>query len=560
MKKIAIFLLYLTACITVSAQYSLVQQNHPGAGGVNFHRIVTDQQDNSIVTGTIYNTSLTLGGTTLSADTRHKWFFAKKDAAHNWLWARTVEGGTWGGISWIRNITLDNAGNIYMTGSFEGNVMFDNISLSTTGTNTTSWRDMFVAKMNSSGSFLWAKKEGTKNGSDEGYGIALDGGGNVYVTGHLTRKTINDNNPLTLGEITDLYLVKYNNAGTRLWEKKYSNGVNSANGLSNPDGHDLAGRSVIADASGNIYFTGSFYGTVSFGTGSGLTISANKRSAFLAKLNSSGTAQWVRTAIGNGNGNGGDSGASIFIDETNNVYWGGKYWGTSSVIGNIMVSGQHNFLARLSSTGALAWAVNIPNNDYYISIGGIDINIFKGSSVSLSVLSESYGFIEFSSTDGSILAEDRFTGWNTTGNAAISSVAVTSYGHIFTGRVLGTVQLGDMTLSTGCEPYDSCFNDWIEHAFIATYTAGPPSMTGQVQREELLQNSLKAYPNPAANQITILQETKVLGLVTMYDASGRIVYQDYVGSSTTVINLEKFLPGVYYLRAEAPKAIKIIKR
>ncbi|HYC38856.1 MAG TPA: SBBP repeat-containing protein, partial [Chitinophagaceae bacterium] len=496
MKKIVNTFLALMFGIATSAQYTLIQQVNPGPNAwVDYNHIAPDQQGNLIFSGRIYNTSVTFGSTTLTAGTTSKCFMAKMDAGNNWLWARTLGGGT-GVIGSIGNITTDNNGNIYLTGWFEGNVLFDNISLTSVGSSNTSWQDLFVAKMNGSGNFVWAKKEGTKNGSDQGYGIALDGSGSVYVTGHMTRKTIQDRIATTMGEITDIYLVKYNNSGAKLWEKKYTNGVTGSSGLSNGDGRDLFGRRVIADASGNIYFTGGFYGTVSFGNGSGLTVSANKRSAFLAKLNSSGTAEWVRTAIGNGNGGGADQGCSLFIDNANNVFWGGIYWGTSSVIGNITLSGQHNFLARHSSTGTLAWAVNIPNNDYYNSIGGIDVKIFRGSSNSISVVSQSYGFLEISPTSGSIITQDSFTGWNTTGNAGISDVAATPSGHIFSGKVLGTVGLGNMTLSTGCEPYDSCFNDGFEHAFIATYTPGALRKTNPVTAKEFVQTAIKVYPNP----------------------------------------------------------------
>jgi len=69
------------------------------------------------------------------------------------------------------------------------------------------------------------------------------------------------------------------------------------------------------------------------------------------------------------------------------------------------------------------------------------------------------------------------------------------------------------------------------------------------------------YPNPATNQITLRgNENNSLGLIRIYDGSGKIVLQKFIGSSQTVIDIQKLTAGIYYIRSEQQgSAIKFIK-
>ena len=74
-------------------------------------------------------------------------------------------------------MAVDGSGNIYVTGNS------DAIWGSPVRAFTDSSDDAFVAKLDPSGSLLWNTFLGG-SGSDFGYGIAVDGSGNVYVTGY----------------------------------------------------------------------------------------------------------------------------------------------------------------------------------------------------------------------------------------------------------------------------------------------------------------------------------------------------------------------------------------
>jgi len=74
---------------------------------------------------------------------------------------------------------VDNAGNSYVTGSFEGTASFGDITLTSSG-----GMDIFVCKLDNAGNFLWAKNSGDYE--DSGFGIAVDNDGNQHVTGYFS--------------------------------------------------------------------------------------------------------------------------------------------------------------------------------------------------------------------------------------------------------------------------------------------------------------------------------------------------------------------------------------
>ena len=77
-------------------------------------------------------------------------------------------------------IAVDDSGNVYTTGFFDGVANFGGFTLA-----TSSFRDIFIQKINANGITLWAKKVGGY-GHDVGYDIAVDDSGNVYTTGYFS--------------------------------------------------------------------------------------------------------------------------------------------------------------------------------------------------------------------------------------------------------------------------------------------------------------------------------------------------------------------------------------
>jgi hypothetical protein len=92
----------------------------------------------------------------------------------DWSWAKQA-GGTSDDYSY--GIALDSNGNSYVTGYFQGSASFGSTTLSSSGGD-----DIFIAKLDSNGNWLWARRAG---GSRAEYGreIAVDNNGDSYVTG-----------------------------------------------------------------------------------------------------------------------------------------------------------------------------------------------------------------------------------------------------------------------------------------------------------------------------------------------------------------------------------------
>ena len=183
-------------------------------------------------------------------------------------------------------ITLDENGNIYVTGYFNGTVDFDP-GIGVYPLQSAGRTDFFVQKLNSEGELLWAISGG---GSEFDYGqfISLDTDGNVYITGGFQR--IADFDPssntynLTSKGNNDAFVLKLDENGNFIW-------VNQIGGTGIDFGYSLA-----TDASNNVFVAGYFQGEVDFNPGTD-TFNLNSvglsNDIFIQKLNSNGDFVWA---------------------------------------------------------------------------------------------------------------------------------------------------------------------------------------------------------------------------------------------------------------------------
>ncbi len=130
-----------------------------------------------------------------------------------------------------------------------------------------------------------------------------------------------------------------------------------------------AGQSVAADASGNVYTTGLFKGTVDFDPGAGtytLTASAGSEDVFVTKLDASGNFVWA----GQLGGIGDDRGLSITIDASGNIYLTGYFNNIADFdpgigVYNITASSFDDvFVCKLDIAGNFVWAKAFSGNGY----------------------------------------------------------------------------------------------------------------------------------------------------------------------------------------------------
>lgn len=139
--------------------------------------IASDPGGNACVTGYFHNQATF--GTHVLSGYQYCIFTAKIDSSGNWLWAKGVGGSS--AYTRGNGIVADGAGNFYTTGQFKDQANFDSHHLF-------AWNvalDLYVAKIDPSGNWLWAVSAGG-TGEDRGVGIALDTAGNAYVAGTYT--------------------------------------------------------------------------------------------------------------------------------------------------------------------------------------------------------------------------------------------------------------------------------------------------------------------------------------------------------------------------------------
>jgi beta-propeller repeat-containing protein len=211
-----------------------------------------------------------------------------------------------------RAIAVDGAGNAYVTGSTEStNFPTAYPLLADNGGGD----EVFVAKINPAGSALVYSTYLGGSGNDFGFGIAVDGSGNAYVTGQTTSVNFPTFNPLQAsnggGPFGDAFVIKLNPAGSALVYATYLGGSG-----------DEAGNGIAVDGRGNAYVTG-LTSSANFpaanplqgGYGGGL------EDAFVTKINAAGSALVYSTYLG---GSGRDIGNRIAVDGSGNAYVTGE--------------------------------------------------------------------------------------------------------------------------------------------------------------------------------------------------------------------------------------------
>ncbi|SFH24353.1 T9SS type B sorting domain-containing protein [Pontibacter chinhatensis] len=242
----------------------------------NGHGLKTDAAGNSYVV-TTFTGSVSLGSTTLSSSGSSDIVVAKYNTNGTVVWAAKAGGAS---ADNGESITIDAAGNSYITGSFAGTATFGSTSLNARG------QDVFVAMLRTDGSFVWARNAGSM-GADEGRSIATDGNGNVYVAGNYTGSASFGSTTLTSKGGQDIFLASFDSNGTLQWATS-AGGTNS----------DVV-TSLDIDASGNLYLGGHFTGTSTFGS-TQLRTNGNNQDIFLARYTSSGANTWAKSISSNG--------------------------------------------------------------------------------------------------------------------------------------------------------------------------------------------------------------------------------------------------------------------
>jgi hypothetical protein len=219
--------------------------------------------------GNVYVTGWSYGGSGTGDDYATIKYYPDGDTA----WVRRYN-GPGNSSDWAFALAVNDSGNVYVTGRNSGDGTGD---------------DYATIKYYPDGDTAWVRRYiGPENGDDWARSIALDGSGNVYVTGESWQGS---------GTYSDYVTIKYHPNGDTAWVRRY-----------NGPGNDYDGGNAIAiDGSANVYVTGWSYG----GSGTGDDYAT-------IKYYPDGDTAWVRRY--NGPSNGSDVPVGIALDGSRNVY------------------------------------------------------------------------------------------------------------------------------------------------------------------------------------------------------------------------------------------------
>ena len=322
-------------------------------------------------------------------------FVSKYDANGSTIWERTFDGtGNAKDIAYA--VKVDNSGNVFLAGESTGD---------STGA------DFITIKYSSDGSEQWINRyDGNSNSMDFIEKLLIDDLGNVIVLG----------TSYEIGNLFDLVLIKYSNAGIMQWTKTY-NGQASGNDIAD----DLA-----LDAAGNIFVAAN-----SFGSG---TLS----DFLILKYNSNGDTLWSRKY--NGPVNGHDNFTSMTIDNNGDIAIAGSSVGSGTSLDFAVL--------KYSSMGELLWlrrytgpATSSPDEPKAIAHDSAGNIYVTGTSVGQST---SYDYLTVKySPSGDMIWDRRYTGQFNNSFDEPTGVCTDASGNVFVaGMSDGAGALSDMVI------------------------------------------------------------------------------------------------------------------
>ena len=448
-----------------------------------------------------------------------------------------------GGNEYPYGLTVDNTGNIYVTGRSLGN-----------GTGL----DFVTIKYNSSLVEQWvARYNSPANLNDEPGEVQVDADGNVFVTGY------SDLIGNGIGEV--IVTIKYNSSGGQQWIAKYD--VLPNNGS---NGTGEKGVSLALDGYGNVYVTGESAGMV--------TIKYND-------LGMSVSQEWAR------NGGSNDS-RKVLIDGEHNVIvtgWGAKtvkYSSDGNVIWENLYTGGPSIMnpsfwdMELDASGAVyvtGISSNGSNNDYItvkynssgvqqwesrfndadnerdharaIALDGNGNAYVTGMTGAKSGRNTTvyYGTVKYNSMTGNQEWVALYKGPDNGGSDGFD-VAVDAFGNVYV--------TGQSAIKTNLDYATIKYSQGMGSKSIIT--APSPEITDKFQ--------IKNYPNPFIQNTTIEYQLPSEGKIrlTVYDLLGHevaILVNETKQAGIHFVNFSgnKLSPGIYFYKMQFGKMVETKK-
>lgn len=232
-------------------------------------------------------------------------------------------------------VATDADGNIYAAGAFYNTVNFGGGNRTSNGGS-----DIALVKFNSAGVYQWDRVFGDVSDFQAAGEVGTDASGNVYIAGTFFGSVNFGGGLLTSVGDRDIFVAKFNSAGTHQWSKRFGDAV------------EQEIQSMAIDIGNNVYLAGSFLGSVNFGGGP--LVNQGSYDGYLVKLDAAGNHVWSKR-FGDSND---QRGTAVATDHWGNVFFGMDFAGTVDMgAGNVTSAGGFDIgIVQYGSAGNYQWA------------------------------------------------------------------------------------------------------------------------------------------------------------------------------------------------------------
>ena len=272
-------------------------------------------------------------------------FIAKADQMGNWLWATsfsTIVNGS-GEFSTTKNVEVSASGDVYVSGSFQGETDFGGIALNVSNT------QIFVSQFDGRSGLLNWVISGGGIGTNQVLDTAVTTSGGVKIA------TITDgfcqwgtSSYVASGTI-DSVIVELDSAGS----------VTNVNGIG-ASGQQTIVTQIVISQSGDTYLAGSFGGTISSG-GWTATASYGGNDVFVARTAASTSNSWAVVSGSSAE----DEPWALSVTSSGLVSFGGYFSAAFTAGSTTMSPSNHDgYVVGLSSTGAVDWTERVGGSGY----------------------------------------------------------------------------------------------------------------------------------------------------------------------------------------------------
>jgi hypothetical protein len=317
-----------------------------GDAGVQTGGGIAAWNGGAVIAGSFEGTVDFGGGALVSAGAADA-FLASYDYLGAHMWSKQLGDAV---AQTATGVAVDAAGNVYVVGDFAGKIDLGGGDLTSAGVN-----DVFIAKYDVNGGFLWGKAFGN-NKAQAALAVAVDAQGRVAMTGSFVGDVVLGVDLLVGAGGNDAFVAVFDTDGGPLWSKGFGDPVAQV------------GKAIAMGPQGEVVVLGDMAGTVDFGGGA-LT-SAGVNDVFVAAFDKAGAPLWSKVF--------GDVAAQaangVAIDSVGNVVMATTFAGKIDFGGGLLTSAGSNDvgLAKLTATGMHLWSKRL---------GGTSADVARGVAI-----------------------------------------------------------------------------------------------------------------------------------------------------------------------------------